>query len=483
MLVYDVKHLFVLLCLVNILVYINRGIIPGAPIQFQAFVEQGSGNVDHINLYIGLLAALFIAAYSLAMCVFGFLAMRHRPFVLAATGLFLWIVALAICGLAKPLKSYGLLVAGRILCGIGEAAFQAVVPSFINEFAPLEKRTFWLGLFGGAISVGTAVGFSYGSLLAKYVGWDWGFYIAAVVMFPFVFLCYRCIPDLYNMPLAHKVAAEPSLRRVSMDSLPDVGFLSETWAILRSPFFLAASLGWAAFSFTIVSLATFGPAILIGVGVLSEDSCATVFGAITVVAGMCGSPLGGYLVDLQCRRREDDHAFRLYVATRQLLVLIVTGTLIALVSVVVIDIPALFLTCIFVALVLLFMTTSPFTVVILLSVTRARQGFAIGLSTLILHALGDVPSPIILGYLKDQWAPHCNSIIEIGRPDRLNPDCAKLDHDGLRNLLWLAFAWLGLAVLTWGAAYIMARRKLIHQEPKLTILYESSRSTPVGPYY
>ncbi|KAF0690883.1 Aste57867_17775 [Aphanomyces stellatus] len=468
---YNVKHVFYLVSLINVLLYVSRAIIPGAPVEFQSFI-QGSLGVSSadVSLYIGILVTAFVAAYCTLISVFGYLSMSHRPFRLAGICLFLWVLSMILCGLAKSTRSFWLLLAGRVLAGVGESAFQAIAPSFIDEFAPLEKRTWWMGLFGCCLSAGTALGFSYGSLMAQHVGWDYAYYILAVVMAPLSYVCAFCIPDLYNMPLAHTSS-------MTLDYTPSVptSVWRTTWETIKTPLFLMSTIGWAAYAFSVAGLAAFGPALLIGLGILNEQVCSTVFGAIVVLAGLLGSPLGGYLVDWQCRGRENESAWRHYVVTRLMLVMAIGALVFSLASIPVIDTHWAVLTMLFVALFLLFVTTSPFTVCILLSVSKARRGFAIGLSTFLLHVLGDFPAPLVLGYLKGQWAPHCGSTF-VNNKDTLNPDCFTLDKRGLTWVFFFAYAWLGWTVVFYAVTFLLARRQL-QTMSKLYIQFETS--TPI----
>ncbi|RLO06389.1 hypothetical protein DYB28_008592, partial [Aphanomyces astaci] len=91
----------------------------------------------------------------------------------------------------------------------------------------------------------------------------------------------------------------------------------------------------------------------------------------------------------------------------------------------------------------------------------SRRSLAVGVNTLILHLLGDVPSPIILGALKDAWAPDCGSIEKDGAVV-LNPDCAN-DFHGLLLSLLFPLLWMIWSVLSYGAAAFIVQRRLRRQ--------------------
>ncbi|OQS06819.1 Major Facilitator Superfamily (MFS) [Thraustotheca clavata] len=461
---HNITHIFALLCAINLLNYVDRGIIPGAPVQFQLFVQE-TYNVkpENVSFYIGVLVSAFIASYSVFICIFGYMSMTHRPFLLSAIGLFVWVLSIVLCGLAKPLNNFIVLLIGRLLSGIGESSFHATSPPFIDEFAPPEKRTLWLGIFYAGLSAGTAVGYSYGSVTAQTIGWDIGFYITAAIMFPMAWACWKWIPAQYDMPMGHAPLKEQDIEDELLNThyqepehtRPTI--FGEIFDILRCPLFLTSSLGLASYSFTLAGMGAFAPAILIGHGILSESVASTVFGALAVVAGLIGSPLGGWLVDRSCRGYDGDDAYRCKTAAFQMFIMMTSGLAFLFASLIFIETKIIFFICFGIGLLLMFSTQPATTIVIILSVTRARRGFAMGLNTLLLHLFGDVPSPMILGALKDMWAPHCGSVVVDNSP-KLDPKCS-MDKAGLQKTLAFAYGWLAWACLLWGIAYLIARKR------------------------
>ncbi|RQM30740.1 hypothetical protein B5M09_013219 [Aphanomyces astaci] len=93
------------------------------------------------------------------------------------------------------------------------------------------------------------------------------------------------------------------------------------------------------------------------------------------------------------------------------------------------------------------------------SVHPSQQALAVGLNSLSQHVLGDVPAPIIMGYIKDAWAPHCNSVLVDGVVV-LNPECHQ-DKDGLIQAMMFPLAWMAWAVACFGIALYFARRNMV----------------------
>jgi len=97
---------------------------------------------------------------------------------------------------------------------------------------------------------------------------------------------------------------------------------------------------------------------------------------------------------------------------------------------------------------------------VMLLVPRWMRAFALAFMTLSLHALGDVPSPPLIGLLASSWAPSC-----VGTPSAACLGADKTDwaqpytHDQLGVLFVLLCASLYMVTCTlyWGAAYLILR--------------------------
>lgn len=89
-------------------------------------------------------------------------------------GVWIFVIASAIIGLsADPY----ILIAGRVLQGIGGALFVPPIYSLVFMTAPPEKQGFVIGVLGGAAGLGLATGPSFGGLILSYLGWEWIFFV------------------------------------------------------------------------------------------------------------------------------------------------------------------------------------------------------------------------------------------------------------------------------------------------------------------
>jgi hypothetical protein len=99
----------------------------------------------------------------------------------------------------------------------------------------------------------------------------------------------------------------------------------------------------------------------------------------------------------------------------------------------------------------LFLTTSAVSVVVLKVVPPRSRAFAIGLQVVIIHALGDVPSPVIIGLIKDAIAP---SSMKLPDSDTYTEE----GKDKLRLVLMIVVSWLAWTILFWRLGYLLLVR-------------------------
>ncbi len=123
------KFLFTMLTITNLLLYIDRGIVPGATNEFNSFIK-GSIDTDTPSVFLGLLQSAFIVGLAIGSAVFGHLVHFHGRFYLTGMGCSIWMLAVILSGLAKYSESYAFLVLARMLSGVGEASLQVVIESY-----------------------------------------------------------------------------------------------------------------------------------------------------------------------------------------------------------------------------------------------------------------------------------------------------------------------------------------------------------------
>eukprot|EP00939_MAST-03C_sp_MAST-3C-sp1_P002482 g2482.t1 len=457
-------------------------IVSGAPTEMQTFVQDTLHvSVTKESVYLGYLMSAFIGGFCVANLVFGHLVRYKAPFRLVALGLTIWMVAIFFSGLAKTLDSFWVLIFARGLSGVGEAALQTVVPAFIDAHVETSRRSLLLAIFYLGFPVGGALGFLWGSTMASSLGWNWAFWFELPMILPIVLVC----------PFLPYAAPPPPKENTRYQHR--LSFRSDIFPILRSPEYVLVTVGSAAMIALISSFATYAPLFMLGLGFFEKEADASfTFGTLTCVTGLVGTLLGGMINDALKRRYRNrghddngectsDYELNMFNAKSATLQMAITASisLVAFSIGVYSKSKPIFLLFLFIGEVALFMPTALQVEVLLLFVEDHRRGLAMGLYNFLGHVLGDIPSPIIVGALKDHWAPKCNSVRACCTSEScvpkdcclfddlaknctthersvLNVDCPD-DASGLRLTLLVAILWLIASILTWGSLNVKLR--------------------------
>jgi MFS transporter, Spinster family, sphingosine-1-phosphate transporter len=338
----------------------------------------GSHNPE--NALMGLLAMAFMLSYMCMAPIFSALGMRRWTLVGLSGAL--WSLATGFCGMAS---NFGNLLLRRAAVGVGEAGYGPIAPTLIADYYPVEKRGSVLAWFYAAIPVGSAIGFVLGGLVAAQWGWRWAFY---VVVPPGLILA--AIAMFLKEPKAG-AADDDGTAGATTDAKPT---WRETYVrLLTTPSYVLCTLGMAMMTFAIGGIGFWMPDYVHSVrGVENLAMVNTIFGGILVVAGLSATLLGGRLADyLRDRVRGS------YFTVSGIAMLVGFPC-----SLVMLFVPFPYAWIfVFLAAFCLFFNTGP-TNAILVNVTHpAMRPAAMALNIFVIHALGDVISPLVIGAVTD----------------------------------------------------------------------------------
>jgi MFS family permease len=374
----------VVLTLINLLNYLDRYILAAVQPALKAELSLSDAQ-------LGALASAFMAVYMLVAPVFGTLGDRGSRTRPIAIGVALWSLATALSGLAQ---SYPQLLAGRAAVGIGEAAYVAIAPALLSDLFSSSRRGWVLSILNMAIPVGSALGYVVGGLMGHAYGWRSAFLVAGLPGLAAAGL----VLTLRDPPRgAQDGAAAPPAAASSPDLQRAMTVLREAlkvyWGLLWQGPYMLIVLGYAAYTFALGGLANWMPSFLETVRGIPEQAATTGFGLIVVVTGFAGTFLGGWLGDALQRRQRQAYLWLSGVVT----LLAVPCSAVALTAAA----PALFYPALIIAELLLFMSTGPINAAIINGVSPLQRASAVALSMFLIHLLGDVPSPWLIGRLSD----------------------------------------------------------------------------------
>ena len=360
----------VLLLALNLLNFIDRYILPGVQPLIQAEFHAS-------DQAMGALTTALFVTYMLTAPFTGWLGDRFRRKPLIVAGAVLWSLATLV---TFWVHDYWSLYVRHALVGVGEATFTIFAPAVLSDFYPPRERNRILSIFYLAIPVGAALGYLIGGQLGERFGWRAPFFVGA-------------IPGLL-LAAAYGIFAKEPVRGASEKggerlTRPSGGeMIANFLGLFANPGYLFATLGMAMLVFAMGGISTWMPTFLHRFAGMSVGKAGTILGAITVVDGLAGTAVGGWLGQRWLRR---DHRAMYLLSAWSMVATLPLGALVFF-GPIQWAVPALFVTEFF-----LFLNTGPLNTAIINSVNAGVRSSAIAMELFLIHALGDTFSPQIIG--------------------------------------------------------------------------------------
>jgi MFS transporter, Spinster family, sphingosine-1-phosphate transporter len=359
---------FLLLLALNLLNYIDRYILPGEV----SLIQKEFGVSDQ---QIGALTTALFFCYMLTAPLTGWLGDRvsRKPLIIA--GATLW--SLATLATAW-VHDYRTLYIRHALVGVGEATFGIFAPAVISDFYPERERNRVLSIFYIAIPVGAALGYLAGGQLGSLWGWRAPFLLCAV-------------PGLVVAALYWLIGREPV--RGATDHLRPTADRTTFTGLFRNPAFLTGTFGLAALTFAMGGISAWMPEFLRRSAGLSVSGSSQVVGAITVIDGIAGTLVGGFIAQRWLRT---NHRALYLLSFWSVALTLPCGVLLFFGP------PGWAVPSLFAAEFFLFLNTGPLNTAIVNSVSAQVRATAVGLNLFIIHCFGDTFSPQIIGAISDR---------------------------------------------------------------------------------
>ncbi len=396
--------LFILFSM-NLLNYIDRYILAAVLPK----VQESLGLQDRDAL-AGSLTTIFFTSYALCSPFIGWFGDRVNRRVLLAIGVGIWSIATFGSGLAE---TYGQMIVARSFLGVGEATYTIIAPTLLADFFPRNRRNKVLAAFYMAIPVGAALGYLLGGWIEKnhaslhllpYIeraleavtgqhfdeaskGWRMAFFVVG-------------LPGLV-VALSALLIREP--RRGASENVTEEDQLRYeklplSWStygnLLRNRSFVYNTLAVAMFTFALGGLQVWAPKFFWKERGMDLTDADARLGLVTVIGGLVGPALGGWLGDLFARRNVRGSYFK--VCAWAMLAATPMITLVLL-----LEQPLLIFGSMLIGLVLCFTTYGP-TNTILVNVSAPRiRAAALAVNVFFIHLFGDIPSPYVMGWVSD----------------------------------------------------------------------------------
>jgi predicted MFS family arabinose efflux permease len=255
----------------------------------------------------------------------------------------------------------------------------------LSDFYPVKIRGRVLSWFYMAIPVGTALGFMLGEIVAKsQLGWRWAFFLV--------------VPPGLLLGLWSLFMSDPP--RGVVDEVKPATPNSVKWTdylqLLKTPSYVLCTLGMTALTFALGGISTWMPYCLEKLGPVPGLTSHPVvfFGGLTCLAGFIGTLAGGIAGDKLRARYSGSYFLVSAIAMLAGLPFFVAFFFVPF---------PLAWVLLFLACLCLFFNAGP-TNTILANVTHpAIRASAFALNIFVIHLLGDVSSPLVIGLLSDRF--------------------------------------------------------------------------------
>jgi MFS family permease len=231
------------------------------------------------DLQLALLGSMsFVIFFTVLGIPFGRLADRAVRKNMIAAGLIVWSLFSGLTGFANGFWS---LLICRVMVGVGEATLGPAALSLLSDYFPIRVRATVQAIYSSGIAIGAGLAFFLGGWLGQYYGWRIAFYALG-------------FPGLIIAVLVYLLREEPR----GTTEVATTKYTANDWKILfKSVPLRYHYLGYGCFGLAANNLSFWGPTFLTRVYKLDLLTIGFYGGLLTLVAGVPGTVLGGYLAD------------------------------------------------------------------------------------------------------------------------------------------------------------------------------------------
>ncbi len=276
-------------------------------------VDPIKADLDLSETDMGLLMGLYFALfYALMGLPIGRLVDKYSRRAIVGSGIFLWSVMTALCGLSRNFIELFLARAG---VGIGQATLSPSAYSMIADSFPKEKLGRALGVYQSGAFLGVGLALMFGGLAIRFAAtaddvslpllgtvapWQLAFIVIGLPGVIVAALMFT-VKEPARQGIAPAAADEISVGQA-------VGFGLQRWRV-----FLAHFTGFALLALPMTTLATWVPAYLMRVVGMSPPEVGFKLGLIVLIFSPIGVIAGGWLSDTLLKRGISDAPLRVGV--------------------------------------------------------------------------------------------------------------------------------------------------------------------------
>ncbi len=386
----------------NLFNYLDRYVLPAVLTPLQKDLHLNGGDAGWAN-------TAFMLGYFVTSPFFGYLGDRFSRKWLIAFGIFIWSLGTTLTAFST---GFAMLLAFRVLVGLGEASYATLSPAWLSDLYPPAKRNNALTIFYVAIPVGSALGFIAGGLVLGHAG-------TSALLIALKHFCERFVGPLGSgagdwrpafllagapglilalglLFLREPARGETETAAGTSSSAHATPTLGDVASLFRIADFNLILVGYTAYTFALAAFGFWAAKFLNQVHDVKYENADHFFGLTLVVTGLVATMAGGFAATAWQRRFPAGYSTLLAISV----LLAIPVATVAFVT----SNTLLSQGCLAGAMFLLFLPTGPINTLIVESVPVMLRASAMALSIFVIHLFGDLWSPLIVGKLSDVWA-------------------------------------------------------------------------------
>lgn len=207
----------------------------------------------------GSLSSIFLVTYAIGQLLWGFVVDRIGAFKSGLIGIFFWVVAMIVGGMAETVAA---LFWSRSILGLSEGVLYPIALTLTAKWFPANEQAKAQALWFNGNSLGPVIGLPIIAMVAESHGWRESYYLlAAVSLFSLIMFCAM----VRNSPSNHYAVNEAEREYIEQGAVikkKEVANTSEVKAVLKNPIFWVVTIVYGCISIGFYGISTFLPSYL-----------------------------------------------------------------------------------------------------------------------------------------------------------------------------------------------------------------------------
>ena len=207
----------------------------------------------------GSLSSIFLVTYAIGQLCWGFVVDRIGAFKSGLIGIFFWVVAMVMGGMAE---SVGTLFWSRSILGLSEGVLYPIALSLTAKWFPANEQAKAQALWFNGNSLGPVIGLPIIAIVAESYGWRESYYALGAVSLFSLIMFWAMVRNTPGQHYAVNAAEKEYIAKGAVVKKKELANTSEVKAVLKNPIFWVLTIVYGCVSIGFFGISTFLPSYL-----------------------------------------------------------------------------------------------------------------------------------------------------------------------------------------------------------------------------